>query len=92
MEKSHLNCWEFMDCGREPNGKNVSQYGVCQVAIETTLNGVHNGKNGGRCCWIIVEYSPNNSDLPFCTGTAHECINCDFYKKVFNPKALLATP
>jgi hypothetical protein len=81
-----------MDCGREPNGKNVSQYGVCQVATETTLNGVHNGKNGGRCCWIIVEYAASNSEYPFCTGKAAECVTCDFYKNFSNSNALLATP
>ena len=92
VEESNMNCWEFMDCGREPDGKNVSRYGVCPVAIESTLDGVHNGKNGGRCCWVVIDYSQNSSELPCCSGGSHECIRCDFYKMVFESDMLIATP
>ncbi|MBU0634209.1 MAG: hypothetical protein KKA52_04010 [Candidatus Omnitrophica bacterium] len=79
MEK---NCWEFKKCGREPGGKNVSELGVCPAAIEIRADGIHHGKNGGRCCWSLVG--------TFCEGKVQgtfaqkfkDCINCDFYELV----------
>lgn len=45
------NCWEFMDCGREPGGANVAELGACPAASDTTLDGMNGGTNGGRMCW-----------------------------------------
>ena len=83
MVEAFLNCWEVKDCGREPSGKNVSLYGVCRVAIETNLDGIHNGKNGGRCCWAAIpEHHNKIKKSVCCSGVIYECITCDFYKMV----------
>jgi hypothetical protein len=47
------NCWEFKKCGREDGGARVEELGVCLASTETRLNGVHDGTNGGRACWVL---------------------------------------
>ena len=73
------NCWEFMKCGREPNGDKVSEIGVCPAAAFTLADGFCGGKNGGRsCCYITGT---------FCAGIIQgthsdkkkKCEDCDFY-------------
>ncbi|WPD22201.1 MAG: two-CW domain-containing protein [Candidatus Electrothrix aestuarii] len=79
-----MNCWEFKKCGREPNGQNSSLYGVCPVSTASNADGIHNGKNGGRCCWAIITTEPSEMEknLGFCCGGLSECIQCDFYQHV----------
>jgi hypothetical protein len=81
-KKAKLNCWEFERCGRELAGSRVFDLGVCPVALESKLNGVHNGMNAGRSCWVVAG--------TFCKGDvqgtfAQKCKNCeqcDFYMTV----------
>jgi len=81
-EKPHPNCWEFKDCGRQPGGNKVAQYGVCPATIETKLDGVNEGRNAGRACWVVAG--------TFCGGIVQgtyankigNCAKCDFYKSV----------
>lgn len=77
-----LNCWEYKKCGREKGGGKVDELGVCPASLEVRLNGIHEGKNGGRACWVIAG--------TLCTGKVqgsfvekfHGCFNCDFYNLV----------
>ena len=77
-----LNCWEQMDCGREPGGRNVDEFGVCPASVEERLDGVHSGGHGGRACWAIAG--------TFCEGEVQgthaekerTCLACEFYKLV----------
>lgn len=76
---NRMNCWEFFECGREPNGKKVKEFGVCPAANCTELNTVNDGNNGGRCCWAIAG--------TYCGGKAQgtyaqklgDCLKCDFH-------------
>jgi len=52
-----------MKCGREPGGERVAEEGVCPAVVDSEVDGVNGGKNGGRCCWAIVG--------TFCFGEAH---------------------
>lgn len=77
-----LNCWEFKRCGRQPQGHNVMDLGVCPAATMESLDGAHDGINAGRACWVVSG--------TFCKGEvqgtfAHKyknCELCDFYKLV----------
>ncbi|MBW2604312.1 MAG: hypothetical protein JRE28_08350 [Deltaproteobacteria bacterium] len=79
---SKKNCWEFLMCGREPGGDNVSEFGICPATLEKSLDGINQGKNGGRACWAISG--------TFCFGRVQEgfsskkcdCERCDFYQLV----------
>ena len=66
------NCWEFMQCGREPGGENASESGICPVALPETFD--------GRPCWLVAG--------TFCRGEVQgtfarklvNCMDCDFMK------------
>ena len=73
------NCWEYKMCGRAPGGVMAEQLGVCPVALESRLDGVHGGQNAGRACWVVAG--------TFCGGKAGgtfsqklpTCEKCKFY-------------
>jgi hypothetical protein len=77
-----LNCWEFMDCGRQPGGKHTGELGVCPAASETKVDGINGGKNAGRFCWYIAG--------TFCSGKVQgtfaakfeDCLKCPFLREV----------
>ncbi len=76
------NCWEFKKCGREENGENVDEMGVCPAATDTGCDGLNDGKNGGRICWAVAG--------TFCDGEVQgsfadkqlSCMTCDFFRAV----------
>lgn len=76
------NCWEFKKCGREPGGYRVRQLGVCPATTDGRLDGVHDGRNSGRACWVVAG--------TLCRGEVQgsfamkylDCAKCDFYRLV----------
>lgn len=76
------NCWEYKQCGREPEGKLVPEYGVCPAAVETKLDGVNGGKNAGRSCWAIAGTLCDGKVQGTYAMKEHSCPDCDFYKLV----------
>lgn len=86
MEKQ--NCWEFKKCGREPNGINISELGVCPASIKDCVNKVNSGKNGGRCCWVIAGTFCDKSIQGIYAQKLTKCMDCDFYKKVFEEEGV----
>ncbi len=89
MKEKDLNCWEFKRCGREPGGENVILYGVCPAATDERADGIHNGKNGGRCCWVMASKNRLKGTFGCCSGGLDECRECDFYKMVKRDTELL---
>ena len=80
MRNDKVNCWEFKKCGREPDGVNTSELGVCPVSTYEKMNGVHNGVNGGRCCWVFYGACSCEAGNPKTFGEHLSiCRNCDFY-------------
>jgi len=77
-----LNCWEFRQCGCEPNGAQSARLGVCQAATEKFNHGVNQGTNSGRMCWAVV--GTYNGGQPLCerARTLISCVACDFFQKV----------
>ena len=77
------NCWEFKKCGREPNGVNVNELGVCPSATEKSLDGVHGGVNAGRTCWAVAGTMCGGKVQGTFARKYNSCIiKCDFYKTV----------
>jgi len=76
------NCWEFYKCGREPEGENVDELGICPAALPGSYNGINRGKFHGRFCWAVSG--------TFCDGEPQgtyaqkliNCIDCGFLKQV----------
>jgi hypothetical protein len=77
------NCWEFKECGREPGGSKVSEFGVCPAAIDKKVNGIHDGINGGRCCWALAGTLCGGVVQGTFSKKMLDCMVCDHYKTVF---------
>jgi hypothetical protein len=54
IQMKKVNCWEFKQCGREPGGINVAEFGVCQAATEGNGGYANGGDHGGRFCWALT--------------------------------------
>lgn len=82
MEEHNINCWEFKKCGREPGGKNAERYGVCSASIEIDCDGLNDGKNGGRSCWLWREFACGKIMKRSSVQNIKECHQCTFYNLV----------
>lgn len=76
------NCWEFKNCGRQPNGSKVADLGICSAATETRVNGMNNGVNGGRACWAITGTLCGGKVQGSFATKLTNCMACDFYQLV----------
>jgi hypothetical protein len=76
------NCWEYMECGRGPNGFEVDIYGVCSTAASVEADGLNGGKNGGRICWAITGTFVSGDVTGKYACDKFSCANCDFFKLV----------
>lgn len=82
MTVQRRNCWDIMDCGREPGGRTVAALGVCPSTVEERCEGMNGGHNGGRICWAVAG--------TFCEGVVQgtfanklaTCMSCRFYLQV----------
>ena len=87
MAKERLNCWEYMRCERNPEGKKAFEYGICPAASDSSFDGINFGKNAGRICWAVAG--------TFCGGKVQgtfaekrgSCILCDFFRMVQKEKS-----
>lgn len=77
-----LNCWEFNGCGREAGGGSIDEYGVCPAYEEQSLDGVHDGSNAGRACWVIAGTMCGGEVLGTHAKNVDSCVMCDFYQRV----------
>ena len=77
-----INCWELKKCGREKGGPKIDTLGLCPTAIEKELDGINEGKNGGRACWAIAGTLCNGKVQGTFASKLKSCLNCDFYKLV----------
>jgi len=85
-----LNCWEFMKCGKGCGGDNADGSGVCRVADRTSADGLNEGKNGGRICWVISgDYGNDKAGDPEIQQIS-KCISCEFRRKVTMEEGLLS--
>jgi len=76
------NCWEFKNCGREPGGRHVFELGLCRAATEVRFDGVHEGKNAGRACWIVAGTSCKEEVQGIFAQRRKSCATCDFYRTI----------
>jgi hypothetical protein len=79
---SKKNCWEFKNCGREQNGSNVEELGICPASIKEALDGVHDGMNAGRACWVVAGSMCDGKRQGTFSQKYNICMECDFYKTV----------
>ncbi len=69
-----------MGCGRGLRG---SSGDVCPAATEERLNGIHDGKNGGRTCWAIAgTLCGDGKPSGKFAQKMETCLSCPFYRLV----------
>ncbi len=86
-----MNCWEYLQCGREPGGTRVGDRGVCPATTCAEANGLNGGHNGGRICWAVAG--------TFCGGKPREslcemrrsCMSCRFFDAVLREQGAEVT-
>ena len=76
------NCWEFSDCCKETHGRFATVLGVCPAALESRLDGIHGGRNGGRACWVVSSTHCHDSVQESYEQKKKTCFQCGFYQSV----------
>lgn len=77
-----INCWEHKQCGREPDGFRVKEFGECPAAVEDRANGMNDGVKGGRVCWAISGTLCGGKVQGVFASKVDSCLDCDFFKLV----------
>jgi len=62
-----LNCWEFMNCGREAGGKNIAELGICPAYPDY----------GQNCATVVGTFCDLVQALRSSRHT--DCQECPFY-------------
>jgi hypothetical protein len=81
-ETKKLNCWEVKKCGREPGGPRAHDLGICPATQEIRLNGIHEGRNAGRSCWVLAGTLCGGAVQGTFAQKYKNCQACDFYEQV----------
>jgi len=79
---THIDCWEFHQCGRQPGGPHAEEMGVCPAAIETEKTGPNNGKGYGRYCWRVAGTLCNGQVQGNYAAKMGNCEKCPFFQFV----------
>jgi len=68
------NCWEVMECHTDNQ---------CPAKTEIRLNGIHNGRNAGRACWVVAGTRCGGEAQGRFAQKSGNCLACKFYQQVF---------
>ncbi len=76
----HTNCWEYKQCGREPDGVNVAKYGVCPASISSEYQNMNQGRFAGRICWMVAGTLCHKETQGLFARKYRDCHECSFYQ------------
>ena len=88
FEKMKRNCWEILNCGREPNGTNAIKLGVCPASNYISADGLNGGKNGGRICWSIAGSFCGGEKQGTFAQNKFSCMGCEVFRTVQSEEPL----
>ncbi|RMH03301.1 MAG: hypothetical protein D6702_06255 [Planctomycetota bacterium] len=77
-----LNCWEVMNCGREPGGEMAALRGVCPAATDPSFDGVNGGRAAGRFCWQVAGTMCHGRVQGTMAEKIADCVVCPFLDRV----------
>lgn len=77
-----FNCWEAMECGREPHGARAHELGVCPAALPGANDGVNGGVNRGRMCWQVTGTLCDGKPAGNFAKKMMKCLACRFLQLV----------
>ncbi len=66
------NCWDVMECTKED----------CPAKVEEKLNGIHDGINAGRTCWVVAGTRCKGEVQGEYAQKFQNCSTCKFYLQV----------
>jgi hypothetical protein len=73
-----INCWEYIGCKKEKIvDDSFKEY--CCVPFEKNLDGILNGKSGGRVCWGLIGTCCKHFRQKSLTEKLKICSDCKFY-------------
>lgn len=79
-----LNCWEFMNCGKGPDEHYKEGESPCPAATASEADGIHDGMNGGRSCWVITGTHCQSLNDGRPSDKFSQCVECAFYNLVIS--------
>jgi hypothetical protein len=79
-----MNCWKFMNCGREPGGRLVDREGVCPAAVFEPADGYLGGTNGGCACAFVTGTFCEEVLQGTYRDKSKDCWDCEFYRALRN--------
>jgi hypothetical protein len=85
------NCWDVMKCGRQAGGRNILEFGVCPASTESRLDGIHEGKNAGRACWVVAGTMCHGIPQGTFAQKTRNCGRCPFYLSVRSEEEAMVT-
>jgi hypothetical protein len=90
----HQNCWEVMNCGRQPGGQNAHELGECAAALPNAYTGVNHGQEAGRFCWVVSGTLCKGAVQGTYARKLKDCLDCRFQKQVIEEEGrfFLLTP
>jgi len=71
-----------MHCGREPGGEKANELGVCPAADSPAFEGLYQGKNAGRACWLVAGTFCNSRTQGSFAKKRTSCKSCRFYQQI----------
>lgn len=84
IEAGHhmINCWEAMNCKREPGGIEAQDKGVCPAASDQLNWGRNRGQFAGRYCWNVAGTCCNGKVQGDFAEKMRDCAMCKFFQQV----------
>jgi hypothetical protein len=76
------NCWEYMECGREPGGSNADKLGICPASTALKFDGINDGKFAGRFCWHVAGTFCDTVVQGTFAAKIKDCLKCPFFLNV----------
>ena len=77
-----------MQCGREPGGHRAEALGGCPAAENRAFNGLNQGENAGRACWLVAGTFCDRKVQGSFARKKESCKNCDFYRKIHGEEGI----
>lgn len=76
------NCWDVMNCGRQPGGHRVHEMGACPASEDLTHHGKNGGRFAGRYCWKVVGTLGKGKAQTDFAVKMRDCGTCTFFQRV----------
>jgi hypothetical protein len=78
-EKMKKNCWEILGCEKKE----------CPVISEERLNGIHDGLNAGRACWVVAGTRCRGKIAGTFAAKIGDCRECQVYQTVAEEEGMM---